>query len=422
MKKIIQFKGLLSLVGGVTLCFGMLGVNTANALTISRFSESAAINPQLETHIFVMGYAGGLADQFFKAATARARKYQEEFPDRQFVFIGPDVIDKGSANYNDYEEYRNVLSRLGLLPERLDEKWLLSNRLLEILESYTKISGIEFFSHSAAHLGVGLDEVPSDSPQAVYKRFNSKVNGLANLADNFTNNAFMVLHGCNSGFIQAPELSKLLAIPVAGSLSSTNTQEIYSDNKWYFNDSGRYPEGLTKARNNTISFEEDKVCSGGNCHRMKPEAYPYAGYWGNLNAGLSHYKFFCNEVVAGNDCKKAMALFMLGHPGIKRTLATKDDFKANAKDFLCPDSNRPNARRECFEKMEASLSDSRVIYTGMTRGKTLECDFKKCNVEIRCTDQQGSCQIVSAPENNTPKTMQNEFKAYVEGFDLLAQP
>jgi len=393
----------------------------ASALSISRFAESPALNPTLKTHVFVMGYAGGLADQFFRTAVARARKYQENFPDRQFVFIGPDKIDKNSPSYDSYEEYRSVLQRLQLTPERLDEKYLLSNRLLEILENYTQIESLEFMSHSAAHLGVGLDEVPSNSPLAVYKRFNAQTEGLAQLRDNFSNDAFLVLHGCNSGFTQAPAFAKVLGIPSAGSLSSTNTQEIYSDSRWYFNDSGRYPDGLRKTATNEISYQESYDCRSGHCHRMKPEAYPYAGYWGNLNAGLSHYKFFCGNAVADNQCKKSMALFMAGHVGIVKNAASViSDYKNNIKDFLCPDANRPDARRECFSKMEASLTDSSVHYSGMTRGKTLNCNFEKCDVEIRCTDAQGSCQVLSAPDNPRPTTMQNEYKAYLEGFELLS--
>lgn len=391
----------------------------AFSLSISRFEGTPQINTSAKTHIFVMGYAGGLADQFFKTAVSRARKYQELYPERQFIFIGPDKIDKNSPSYDSYDEYRAVLQRLKLIPERLDEKWLLSNRLLEILENYSQIESLEFMSHSAAHLGVGLDEVPSSSPQAVYKRFNSQTVGLSDLRDNFSQNAYLVLHGCNSGFIQAPDFAKKLGIPSAGSLSSTNTQEIFSDNRWYFNDSGRYPTGLTKAAENLISYEETKSCRSGHCHRFRPEAFPYAGYWGNLNAGLSHYKFFCGTAVADAQCKKAMALFMLGHVGIKNTNVLLSDFKSNVKDFLCPDSNRPEARQTCFNTLETSLTDSSVIYTGMSRGKTLECNFEKCAVQIQCSDAQGSCQVLSAPENSRPRTMQNEFKAYLEGFELL---
>lgn len=411
-------KATLQLVTSIFTLF--LFALPASALSVSRFTESPALNPTLKTHVFVMGYGGGLVDQFFKTAVARARKYQENFPDRQYVFIGPDKIDKTSASYDSYEEYRAVLQRLKLTPERLDEKYLLSNRLLEILENYTQIESLEFMSHSAAHLGVGLDDVPSNSPLAAYKRFNAQSEGLAELRDNFTENAFLVLHGCNSGFTQAPAFAKILGIPSAGSLSSTNTQEIYSDNRWYFNDTGRYPQGLRKSATNDISYLDNLECRSGHCHRLKPEAYPYAGYWGNLNAGLSHYKFFCGTATADNQCKKTMALFLAGHVGVAKNAASLiADYKNNIKDFLCPDSNRPEARRDCFNKLESSLTDSSVYYSGMTRGKTLNCDFEKCDVEIRCTDAQGSCQVLSAPDNPRPTTMQREYRAYVEGFELL---
>ncbi|MEZ4814210.1 MAG: hypothetical protein R3A80_03265 [Bdellovibrionota bacterium] len=223
------------------------------------------------------------------------------------------------------------------------------------------------------------------------------------------------------GFMQAPKLAKTLRVPVAGSLSFTNTQEIFANNKWYFNDAGKYPAGMSRATYNTISYDNaDHTCSTGHCHRMKPEPYPYAGYWGNLNAGLSHYKFFCGTAQASENCKKAMALSLFGFPSIvKNTDLDKENFKFLAKDFLCSDSNRVDERRRCFQKMEDSLSNPEMSYTDMLRGKTLNCNFEKCDVVIECTEEAGSCQITHAPNNPEPRTMQNEFKAYVEGFELL---
>ncbi|MEZ4814211.1 MAG: hypothetical protein R3A80_03270 [Bdellovibrionota bacterium] len=150
------------------------------ALSISHTKNIAAINPEKKTHVFVIGYGGGLADQLFRTAVSRAQLYVQNNPENQVVFIGPDKIDKSSRYFDSYEEYTQTLNRLNLKIDLLDERYLLSNRLMDILSDYTQIVSLEFVSHSAAHQGVGLDDVPHNSPHYAYKRFNSETAGLKN--------------------------------------------------------------------------------------------------------------------------------------------------------------------------------------------------------------------------------------------------
>ncbi|NCN25957.1 hypothetical protein GW915_00115 [bacterium] len=390
----------------------------SQALTVSYMPGSGGRGQKIPTHIFVIGYAGGLGDQLFKSAVSRARRYRELYPKHQIAFIGPDKLDESLSSYDSYAEYRSALSRFGLELEHMDDKWLLSNRLMPLLKSFKQIQSIDIFSHSAAHLGVGLEDIPSSSSYYKYKRFNYLTEGLSSLKSHFLSGAYIMLHGCNSGFTQAPKMAALLGIPVAGSLSSTNTQELFSDDSWYFNDSGRYPRGVSRSSYNSSSFASGRFsCSSGHCHRMRPEAYPYVGGWGRLTAGLTHYKFFCGTAEASSACKQTMALALLGHPGVNsRAAYDLSAFKENVKEFLCPDSNRASAKKECFEKMEASLTDPTVSYAGLLSGKPVRCDFAGCDVKISCGRK---CSITHVGANPQPRTMQNEFRAYVEGFRLL---
>ena len=397
----------------------------ASGFTVSKFKSSTSINYSDPTHVFVIGYAGGLSDQFFRTAVGKAQRYRELYPQHQIVVIGPDKIDTKSRYLNSYSSYRKRLKRLDLNLVRLNEKWLTSHRLIPILDKFQRIKSLEFFSHSAAHKGVGLDDIDSTSPLYRYKRFNEKTPGLTKLKDNLTEDSYIMLHGCNSGFLTAPALAKILGVPAAGSLSSTNFQEPFSDGNWYFNDSGRYPSDLHRLSANPDSYSKSNgSCRQGLCSRLRPEQSPYTGYWGRLNAGLSHYKFFCGQKKAGSRCKRAMAKAFMAQIGILPldTTSTVEAFKSALREFLCPDASRPEAQKNCQSALRRAEMDSRVTAHGMRRGKVLNCSFEKCDLKLRCGEESGSCKILSAAKNPRPQTMVREYLAYIEGFQLLTRP
>lgn len=394
------------------------------ALTISHPESSSYGDFNKPTHILVVGYAGGLGAQLFRVAAHRAQRYMELNPGHAAVIIGPDRVDIKIPSLASYEGYKSMLRTLRLKTVLMDERWLLNHRLMDIVLKYNNIESVDFVSHSAAHQGVGLDEVPDSNPAYKYKRFNLQTEGLEKLAARLSPGAFVMLHGCNSAFSQAPELSKILKVPVAGSLTYTNFQELFSDKKWYFNDSGKYPAGLSRATSNGTSFTQPQPCSKGGCHRMQPEPYPYAGFWGKLTAGLAHYKFFCGTSTPSLECKKSMAKSLMANmnPIAISPKSSLEDFKLAAKDYLCPDVSRLDKRAECFQALERSLVEENVVpFTGMTRGHTVQCDFKTCDVQVKCTDTPGSCKVTYVGKNVKPTTTGLEFRAYVEGFLSLKQ-
>lgn len=418
-----------SLVNSLFLVLPLLLVqlisNGASALTISHPQGSSFGDFNKPTHVLVVGYAGGLGSQLFRVAAHRAKKYLEHNPSHAVVVIGPDKVDLKIPSLATYEGYKGMLKTLRLNAVLMDERWLLDYRLLEILLKYQNIMSLDFVSHSSAHQGVGLDDVPEQGSGYKFKRFNSKTKGLEQLAKRMNKESYVILHGCNSAFQQAPEMAKMLNVPVSGSMTYTNFQELFQDKEWYFNDTGKYPANLSRAVANSVSFKTPVPCSAGVCHRMQPEPYPYSGFWGKLTAGISHYKFFCGTKQASDLCKKAMARSLMSYmTPVPLVLSSSDDaFKQAAKDFLCPDASRPSERAKCFEAMEKSLVSGPQHFTGMTRGKTASCDFQACDVTVTCTDEPGSCKTEFAGNGRDLTTMAREFIAYVQGFQLLkSQP
>ena len=110
-------------------------------------------------------------------------------------------------------------------------------------------------------------------------RLSIKTIGIEKLKGHFSNDAYLFLHGCNTGFILAPFLSNLLNIPVAASLTSTDFQKLHSDGEFYLTAKGFSPNSDWAHRNkNSYNFETS--CRYGKCLRLKPDNHPYIGYWG----------------------------------------------------------------------------------------------------------------------------------------------
>ena len=93
-------------------------------------------------------------------------------------------------------------------------------------------------------------------------RLSIKTIGIEKLKGHFSNDAYLFLHGCNTGFILAPFLSKL-----------------HSDGEFYLTAKGFSPNSDWAHRNkNSYNFETS--CRYGKCLRLKPDNHPYIGYWG----------------------------------------------------------------------------------------------------------------------------------------------
>jgi hypothetical protein len=118
--------------------------------------------------------------------------------------------------------------------------------------------------------------------------------------------------------------------------------------------------------------------------------------------------------------------------------SSKDDIREALADFFCIREQDP----AWFEQCKAGLFDSVDNGTPFSPMKvqndySLECDFKSCQQEFRCTvtdntPQYGTCTWLSAncpkdisspkdcrAKNTTKRTTANEFAAYVAGHAQL---
>jgi hypothetical protein len=267
------------------------------------------------------------------------------------------------------------------------------------------------------------------------------------LKDNFVReaNPYVTLNGCNGGAHVAPELSRLLALPVSAALTGTMFQVLKSDGRWYFDDAAFTPPGLESQRKNTLSFgpNSQPSCSKGACIRMKPQDSPYHGVWSaesGFQYGLGYYKFFCDFPDA-TACTKGMTQSLYAFPSIKPIDAksSEADVKEVLADFFC------TAAKDAtwFDTCKANLFSAVAAGTSFSPMKSQndfshECSFTGCEQKLRCktvegVPQKGSCVWVSPtcgesqsasscrPKNTKKQTTNIEFKRYLEGHALLRE-
>ena len=334
-------------------------------LSISNIKRNYSVSKTAPVHVFVVGYSGELGSLFFSAATSRAKKYAELYPNDRIVLIGP---GEKSPSY-----YRRLLKRMGWKPKYIGYEKLSAGKMLHQMKKLGKgkIRSFNLFAHTAIVSGAGLDKKGSTL------RFNAYSKGVKALKAWFSRDAYAYLHGCNSGQSHAPKLSRLWNIPVAGSFGATDFQDLRSDKEWYFGYKGFYPKETTLAQENTESFQQVKSCYSGACSRMNPADQPYDGYWGKFKAGLGIYKFFCR--LQGNNsmgrCTKAMARSLYGYVGGSALDFSSgyDEYRKIAIEFLCPPKNHTKLYEKCVKAIYKTESDGvAASYIGMMWGREIK--------------------------------------------------
>lgn len=371
--------------------------------------NTANLDKTKPTRVMVAGDGDGLGLLFQEVAKARALKYAEVNQDEQIVLLSFDDKELGT---------QRALSKWGFKIVKIDNSTIDGKIFIEEVSKFKKILSLDIFSHSSAQFGIHL--------AGKINRVNTNTKGLEILKPNFMKDAFVYLHGCNSGFNLAPFLSSLWGIPVAGSLTSTNFQKLHSDGNFYLSEPG-YAPNSDWATENPFSTDTQASCSNGTCQRLKPDNTPYSGWWGQYReGGLSFYKFFCvknNE----EDCTRVMAKSLLSHTltvNLKKT-STLDEYKKGVIDFLCPVSSKKDLRGECQAKLEEALVTDDMTYNPFSR-PAVECDFKGCKAEITCDKlmftgmpKPGTCKLKNDAKS-PPTTLVREYKAYLQGYKNLA--
>jgi len=374
-------------------------------------SFGPSIDYEKPTHIIAIGYSHGQGTQFVHAATTRARRYRELYPDDQIVFFASPEV----GTMSDAQALRSVGITV-LSSETLDE--LSGPRLLESMDRFKSIKSFDFYGHSSPW-GLGLesgkDRLGTNTSAAL----------MGKVADNFTPDAYATLNGCNAGWYAGPYFSKAWRIPVLAALTGSNFERPFSDEHWYVNDEGRYPSSGSFATVNTVSFETPIACSKGACYRLKPENAPYRGYWGNFEAGLGFYKTFCNYDGSVADCARRAARAMLSYPSefpVDKD-ALPEEFARVVFDALCPTSLDLGRREACRQSIKRAVQDRTNAYSPFS-GTTVDCGLGGCAFSMTCSydnagaPRPGTCKVTSTA-TPSPKTYVEEYLLLMDGFAYL---
>jgi len=364
-----------TLITAAVVC--LLGVNSVGLAYIvstmnpAGVTRGAAIDYRRTTHLVVVGHGDlnkatkKITNLFLPASVSRAFRYRELFPQNQIVFL--------TTRENKSELDRTHLKRWGLQIQSESEEPLSGENTLRIADRFSSIASIDFYGHSSVMWGIGLE---SD-----VDRVTMKLDGLSRIKDNFRRpGSFVSINGCNSGFYLAPTLAAIWNVPVMGSFTGTDYQQLHQNGTWYFNNPGQYPPPKAEAvvetapgveappskpvqiwaKENLNSYDHPVACSGAHgCVRMKPSLGGYYGMWSpptGFSAGLNIYKFFCPGYTDGmragpayENCMNGIAQAFITFPSVNpiRYDSPKGLVQENLMDYLCPSassrSTRPSA-------------------------------------------------------------------------------
>jgi len=381
---------------------------SANAYIVLTY-KNTQLNFKKPTRILITGEGKEQGTQFQEVANSKALKYSELFPNEQIVLIAKNELSIGAK--------QSLLNRWGFVDQYEERDLLNGNSLTMELESFSKILSIDIFAHGTAQFGIYLDDNQN--------RFSTETKAIVKLIGHFEPDAYIIFHGCNTGFNLAPFLSSALGIPVAGALTSSDFQRLHSDGSFYLTQEKYYPNGIW-AKENKSTFNQVTSCRAGGCIRLKPDNHPYFGYWGEYKAGgLPFYKFFCLKN-SQKDCERIMAKSLysfIGTTNLKLDSSLKE-YKNLLGDFLCPISGTKDYRKVCREKLDLSSFTLDETFNPF-RGPQIECDFKSCKVEFKCKQMHNTsllnakiCLLINRAQN-TSTTLVREYQSYLSGFKQL---
>lgn len=348
------------------------------------------------THILLSGLGTNLGTLPQLSALGKALRYRSLFPERQVILISV------------FENNRNQASLKAQGFEFLVNNYFALNTRMALgqLLKFSRIQSLEIFGHNAPDSGT-----QTDGPG---QRFDPNYPGLSKLKSKFTSDSYALIHGCNSGWIIAPQLSTLWGIAVAGAFTGTRFERLHSDGHFYVYQNDKAPDGNWAEKN-----IDGQSCQAGGCVRMRPMYSPYDGDWGDFSPSplVNFYKFFCTQN-SMEDCEKRMALSLLAFVSDKHVSANHslEEFKDQVKSFLCPVYADRKITLQCFEALEQSLRGGSKTVHFTVNQKQLACNLKACNVRLNCSSEMCSVERVNAGAPEPAMTLVEEFNHYLNGF------
>lgn len=352
------------------------------------------------SRVFVIGNGSELGLRFHDVAKAKAMRLKENFPQDQIIVI---------AYKNRKFDSAASLNSLGFKVIKTDKSGFTDKHLIEELVKVYKIKSLDFFTHSSSKIGLYLE--------SYYDPISSESKNLNKLVMKFTSDAYVFFHGCNTGFNQAPDFARIWAVPVFGSLTSTDFQVLNEDGEFYRELDGFQPNKRW-AKTNELSYSEPSNCKNGSCSRMKPDNNPYRGAWGSYDGGgLPFYKIFCGNL-SQQKCEKALAHSVLSEVttvNLKKD-SNLEDYKKAVADMLCPSTSIAGTNVECAKKLEESLVNGEYTYSPF-RGNMLQCNNKTCDFTLKCKRRE--CTVLTSVTK--ADTIVREYENYLNAFKFLQE-
>ncbi|GAB4023762.1 MAG: hypothetical protein Fur0010_26980 [Bdellovibrio sp.] len=376
------------------LLMAMLSLPFQGAFAFNILLKSGSVK-KAPTDVYLVGHGPEMGSLFLHAAVANARKMAELHPERSQLILWAKNQGKDTDRW--------IAGQTGFKILESNNKKLSLDDVLEKMMSVESISSFHYFGHSNAFSGAAF--------QAQSGWFSENKSGVAELKKKFTKDAFAILHGCNSGFITAPNLSKLWSIPVFGSLTSTDFVKLHTNGDWYNNNDGNFPEG-DWAKVNDVSYEEAKDCTKMSCVRMKPDAKPYTGDFGNYRVGLSFYKAFCANKEK-ETCLSGILSGVLSFPS-SHLVTDRESFKEHVIEILCPGNVNAQRKDNCHKALKENDPSLKIF-----AGKQLICSLQSCVISV--INEGGllsSKKIFDGPDAGN-KTLFDEYNLYLEAFDNI---
>ncbi|MEY4617270.1 MAG: hypothetical protein RJB66_2230 [Pseudomonadota bacterium] len=389
------------------LLFSSLFSPVAHGAYFTAYLQGTKQSHSAPTHIIVAGVGMELGMSLQWAAVSKAKRYKDLYPNHQVFLI---AHREDTVNDNPVNNF-NKLPAWGFRLEKSFDKLFTQKGLIDQMAQFSQIASIDLFTHNSPHYGAQLE--------SKYYRMTPESSENNRLVGHFMDDAYAILHGCNTGFIVAPALSKTWGIPVAGTLASTGFEYLHKDGQFYFSGDGR-----GRAGRNDVSFSEPINCENGACSRMKPANFTYDGIWGNFEGGgLNFFKFFCVKNNSSS-CYRTMAKSLISSLSIKviGERPSLEEYKEILFDFLCTSSSGGKFRSMCRQNLER-YHVSKVVGKNGFQGRQVQCSFKECFAKVECFSFNGqlvhhTCSVKNN-WNGQVDTLEREYEAYLKGYDLL---
>jgi len=374
--------------------------NAVHAYFVAIPKDQGAIDFNRPTRFLIPGRGTDLNLQPQLSALGRAQLYQRNFKNDQIVLLSV---------------FENKTNEAGLLAAgwqfiKKNNLHFETDVILSELKQFSRIRSMDFFGHNSPSLGTQTDGLGF--------RFDFRKPGVKELTPLFDKDAFVIIHGCNSGWLIATEMAKIWNIAVAGSFTGTRFEHLHSDGHFYVYDKSKAPDSQWAKVNRDL---EGVPCSAGGCIRMRPAFSVYNGKWGNFNGPLlSHHKFFCPLEV--KECEKRMALSLYGYLGEQTLRPQSDDreFRTLAKEYLCPVYKDRKVTEDCLQQLalvdQGQQSNNKVHY--VVNNKQLQCDLSSCKAKMTCDDHICS---VSFDKTSPASTLIQEYIHFINGYQWLHQ-